>query len=70
MIYSTVIIFHLFAIKVLTNREYQQWLLCHIEAEQSMEGRDEKIYDSYIRLERELELLGATGIEDRYTSIY
>lgn len=51
--------------QVLTQEEYNQWQSNHERAENSLERREEKLYESYLNLERELELLGATGIEDR-----
>ncbi|XP_077976421.1 phospholipid-transporting ATPase VD-like isoform X2 [Styela clava] len=51
--------------RVLTEAEYREWETVHRQAEQAMENREEKIYNSYIQIEKDLELLGATGIEDR-----
>ncbi|XP_051840611.1 phospholipid-transporting ATPase VA [Antechinus flavipes] len=51
--------------KVLSKEEYACWLQSHLEAESSLENRDELLFQSAIRLETNLHLLGATGIEDR-----
>ncbi|KAH0624637.1 hypothetical protein JD844_032301 [Phrynosoma platyrhinos] len=51
--------------KVLSKEEYSCWLKSHIEAEASIENREELLFKSATRLETDLHLLGATGIEDR-----
>nr|KAG5711610.1 hypothetical protein BaRGS_016792 [Batillaria attramentaria] len=51
--------------KVLSEDEYQAWLVGQKEAESAMEDRDRKIMDSACRIENDLDLLGATGIEDK-----
>ncbi|XP_066489011.1 phospholipid-transporting ATPase VD [Tiliqua scincoides] len=53
------------ATKVIHENEYQEWLEGHLLAEESIEKREEMILESFIKLENELTLLGATGIEDR-----
>ena len=37
----------------------------HEKAEVSLYNREQLLQDSYCRIERDMELLGATGIEDR-----
>ncbi|XP_036909700.1 phospholipid-transporting ATPase VA isoform X3 [Sturnira hondurensis] len=51
--------------RVLSQEEYACWLKGHLEAESSVENREELLFQSAIRLETDLHLLGATGIEDR-----
>ncbi|XP_034376938.1 LOW QUALITY PROTEIN: phospholipid-transporting ATPase VA [Arvicanthis niloticus] len=51
--------------RVLSKEEYACWLQSHIEAETSLESREELLFQSAVRLETNLHLLGATGIEDR-----
>ena len=51
--------------RVLTEEEFDLWHASHREAEATHEGRERLVYESYCRLERELQLLGATGIEDK-----
>ncbi|XP_025019387.1 probable phospholipid-transporting ATPase VA isoform X2 [Python bivittatus] len=51
--------------KVLSNEDYSCWLKSHIEAESSVENREELLFQSASRIETNLHLLGATGIEDR-----
>lgn len=51
--------------RVLSEQEYQAWLQSHKDAESAMDDRDRLIMDSACRIETNLELLGATGIEDR-----
>ncbi|XP_032115853.1 probable phospholipid-transporting ATPase VA isoform X1 [Sapajus apella] len=51
--------------KVLSKEEYACWLQSHLEAESSLDNREELLFQSAIRLETNLHLLGATGIEDR-----
>ncbi|XP_053559967.1 phospholipid-transporting ATPase VD [Bombina bombina] len=51
--------------KVMTDPEYAEWLHSHFLAETSIDHREELLYESALRLENELMLLGATGIEDR-----
>ncbi|KAJ7326638.1 hypothetical protein JRQ81_016397 [Phrynocephalus forsythii] len=53
------------AMKVISNEEYEEWLKGHLEAESSIESREEMLLASAERLENNLTLLGATGIEDR-----
>uniref|UniRef100_A0A663FGK6 Phospholipid-transporting ATPase n=1 Tax=Aquila chrysaetos chrysaetos TaxID=223781 RepID=A0A663FGK6_AQUCH len=45
--------------------EYACWLKSHLEAESSIENREELLFQSALRIERNLHLLGVTGIEDR-----
>ncbi|KAM8939510.1 phospholipid-transporting ATPase VD [Pelodytes ibericus] len=51
--------------KVMTDSEYAEWLQSHFLAETSIDNREELLYDSALKLETKLTLLGATGIEDR-----
>ncbi|XP_008105306.2 phospholipid-transporting ATPase VA isoform X1 [Anolis carolinensis] len=51
--------------KVLSKEEYSCWLKSHIEAESSIDNREELLFQSATRIETDLHLLGATGIEDR-----
>ncbi|XP_510255.4 phospholipid-transporting ATPase VA isoform X1 [Pan troglodytes] len=51
--------------RVLSKEEYACWLQSHLEAESSLENSKELLFQSAIRLETNLHLLGATGIEDR-----
>ncbi|KAM9330395.1 phospholipid-transporting ATPase VD [Gastrophryne carolinensis] len=51
--------------KVMTDAEYAEWLHCHFLAETCIDNREELLYESALRLETNLTLLGATGIEDR-----
>ncbi|XP_054829009.1 LOW QUALITY PROTEIN: phospholipid-transporting ATPase VA [Eublepharis macularius] len=51
--------------KVLSKENYACWLKSHIEAESSIDNREELLFQSATRLETDLHLLGATGIEDR-----
>ncbi|KAG8591805.1 hypothetical protein GDO81_000313 [Engystomops pustulosus] len=51
--------------KVMTDMEYAEWLHNHTLAETSIDNREELLYESALKLETNLMLLGATGIEDR-----
>ncbi|XP_028856986.1 probable phospholipid-transporting ATPase VA isoform X2 [Denticeps clupeoides] len=51
--------------KVLSKEEYAGWLRRHLEAETAIHSREELLFESALRLETNLHLLGATGIEDR-----
>ncbi|KAM7158629.1 phospholipid-transporting ATPase VD [Molossus nigricans] len=51
--------------KVLSDTEYEEWLRSHFLAETSIDNREELLLESATRLENQLTLLGATGIEDR-----
>uniref|UniRef100_A0A665VT55 Phospholipid-transporting ATPase n=1 Tax=Echeneis naucrates TaxID=173247 RepID=A0A665VT55_ECHNA len=51
--------------KTLSKDEYACWLQRHLEAETAIQGREELLFESALRLETDLHLLGATGIEDR-----
>lgn len=45
--------------------EFSEWYSQHQECEMSTEGREKRVRDSFGLLERNLTLVGATGIEDR-----
>lgn len=51
--------------RTLSDAEYDNWLRKHNEAPLVLENRERRIRESYSRLETNLTLLGATGIEDR-----
>lgn len=51
--------------KVLTRVEYEDWKVRFNEASAAMEDREEKILQVTCEIERDLDLLGATGIEDK-----
>ncbi|XP_076870818.1 phospholipid-transporting ATPase VA [Brachyhypopomus gauderio] len=51
--------------RVLSKEQYASWLRRHLEAETAIQGREELLFESALRLETDLHLLGATGIEDR-----
>ncbi|XP_060692846.1 phospholipid-transporting ATPase VB isoform X1 [Hemiscyllium ocellatum] len=51
--------------KVLSTSEYKKWADLRHEAETSIDHREALILETTLRLETDLQLLGATGIEDR-----
>lgn len=51
--------------KTMTMTEYNEWYNKHKQLEMSHEHRDKRIRESFSSLEKNLRLLGATGIEDR-----
>lgn len=51
--------------KDLTEREFNEWKTSHHEAAISLEDREEKLDKVYNEIEKDLELLGATAIEDK-----
>ncbi|KAM9849286.1 phospholipid-transporting ATPase VA [Aulostomus maculatus] len=51
--------------KTMSKEEYACWLQRHLQAETAIQGREELLFESARRLETNLQLLGATGIEDR-----
>ena len=51
--------------RVLSDGEYREWLDIYDKAESDIENRDNRIVETYNLLENNLELVGATGIEDR-----
>ncbi|XP_052278161.1 phospholipid-transporting ATPase VA-like isoform X2 [Dreissena polymorpha] len=51
--------------KTISHSEYTTWSAAHLAAESSLEEREEKLYESACKIEDNLELLGATGIEDK-----
>lgn len=55
----------LVAKRTLNPVEFSEWYSAHQECEMSVEGREKRIRDSFGLLEKELTLIGATGIEDR-----
>ncbi len=50
---------------MLKEEEYKEWSEIHREAEMAIEDRDDLIFQSALRIEKDLSLLGVTGIEDR-----
>lgn len=55
----------LVAKRILNPIEFSEWYSKHQECEMSTEGRENKVRESFGLLERNLTLIGATGIEDR-----
>jgi phospholipid-translocating ATPase len=55
----------LIAKRNLNPMEFAEWFSQHQECEMSTENREKKVRESFGLLERNLTLLGATGIEDR-----
>nr|XP_019596286.1 PREDICTED: probable phospholipid-transporting ATPase VB isoform X1 [Rhinolophus sinicus]XP_019596295.1 PREDICTED: probable phospholipid-transporting ATPase VB isoform X1 [Rhinolophus sinicus] len=51
--------------KVVSEEDFQRWASFRREAEASLDNRDELLMETAQRLENQLTLLGATGIEDR-----
>ena len=51
--------------KILDEDEYQEWLAEHTIAENSLHQRDRLLFESYNKMEWDMTLLGATGIEDK-----
>lgn len=51
--------------RTISQAEYTEWSRKHKECELSNEYHDRRIRDSYSNLEKNLTLLGSTGIEDR-----
>ncbi|XP_004524683.1 probable phospholipid-transporting ATPase VB isoform X3 [Ceratitis capitata] len=51
--------------RILNPAEYTEWWARHQEIEMSLENRERRIRESFAKLECNLTLLGATGIEDR-----
>lgn len=51
--------------KVLDEKQYEMWLEKQLQAEKSIENRDQLLLESAERLETHLTLLGSTGIVDR-----
>ncbi|MCJ1284087.1 hypothetical protein MMC26_003418 [Xylographa opegraphella] len=55
----------LYADRYVSENEYISWSRIYKEASASLEDRPQKIEDAAILIERDLELLGATAIEDK-----
>ncbi len=51
--------------RIISDEFYTDWLAQHTEAENSMHRRERLLMESYKRIECKLNLLGATGIEDK-----
>ncbi|XP_008585414.1 PREDICTED: probable phospholipid-transporting ATPase VB [Galeopterus variegatus] len=51
--------------KVVSEEDFQRWASFRCEAEASLDNRDELLMETAQRLENQLTLLGATGVEDR-----
>ncbi|KAB7494597.1 putative phospholipid-transporting ATPase VD [Armadillidium nasatum] len=49
----------------ISDTEYEEWALIHKEAENTLANREVKLLESYNKIEINMQLLGATGIEDR-----
>ena len=59
----------------LSKQEYEEWLIGHHEAEVSLTNRDELLFQSYLAIEKKLELLGecslsSTSLHDQYHDQY
>lgn len=54
--------------RVISEDEYQVWAKSHQKAERDLGNRDTLLQESYSNIEKHLQLLGATGIEDRLQS--
>ncbi len=52
-------------IKDLTEREFEDWKSAHHEAAVTLQNREERLDEVYNQIENDLELLGATAIEDK-----
>lgn len=50
--------------RILTQQQYNQWNKLHKKAEQSIDNNEQLIMESSDRIEQNLILIGATGIED------
>ena len=50
-----------YVLQTITRTEYERWAREHLEAESSLEDREEKLLNSAMKIEVDLELLGATG---------
>ncbi|CAF0833819.1 unnamed protein product [Adineta steineri] len=51
--------------RILTNEEYNEWLIQYREASTAINNRNELVAEVAERIEQNLVLLGATGIEDK-----
>jgi len=51
--------------KEMDDEAYWDWAEAHNKAEVALDRRDKQLMDSYNRIEADLKLIGATGIEDR-----
>ncbi|XP_021953805.2 probable phospholipid-transporting ATPase VD isoform X3 [Folsomia candida] len=51
--------------RVLSENEYRDWLIKFHQAELDLNHRDELLSEAYSAMENNMELVGATGIEDR-----
>ena len=51
--------------KDLTESEFDSWKLAHTDAANSIDDREERLDEVYDQIEKGLQLLGATAIEDK-----
>lgn len=51
--------------RILTKKEYKSWKKKYKEAESSMGDRENRLFEVACEIEKDFELLGATGIEDK-----
>merc|ERR1712223_2094309 len=51
--------------RILDEDEYEEWAAEHSIAENSLHQRDRLLFESYNKIEWDMTLLGATGIEDK-----
>ena len=51
--------------RIISKRDYEEWQKQHENAENSMWKRDKLLEESYDMIESDMELLGASGIEDK-----
>jgi len=54
-----------FAYRVLSEAQYEAWAAGHLQASMAIQDRGDKLMAVYNEIERDLTLIGATGIEDK-----
>ena len=58
----------LFAVKLMTEQEYEQWLPVYEDACSVIKGRERKVEEAFKLVEGNLSLLGCTAVEDKLQS--
>lgn len=54
-----------FGKKELSQHQYEKWIACYDRARKSIVDRERKLCDAASMLEKDFDILGATGVEDR-----
>lgn len=55
----------LFVEKIISEEDYTDWMFAYQKASMSLENRDKKVENVALQIEKDFQLVGSTGIEDK-----